>query len=57
VIHTKQDIQKQLDDAYVALRNLKAREYTDQWQYADFRTKHVLEAHIRYLKSLLRGQS
>lgn len=66
MIQTKQDIQKQLDDAYQALKNLKDREARgprisrsrrEGFENECIRSQRVLQAHIRYLKQLLREAS
>ena len=57
MIQAKQDIQRQLDQAYQALRNLKDQKAVEGWQPDQAKTQRILEGHIRYLKSLLRGAS
>ena len=56
MIQTKQDIQKQLDDAYRALANLKDRK-AKPGSPSELRSQRVLQTHIRYLKQLLQETS
>lgn len=60
MIQSKQDIQKQLDEAYRALAHAKDR-HADGGSRgkgaAASHTQRVLSNHIRYLKQLLKEQS
>jgi hypothetical protein len=63
---SKQDIQKQLTDAYAALSDLKDREARgarvsrkkrEAFENQMIRSQRVLQTHIRYLKQLLQEAS
>lgn len=58
MIQTKQEIQKQLDEAYAALNNLKDRKAGGgAGRPPESRSQRVLQTHIRYLKQLLQEAS
>jgi hypothetical protein len=58
VIQSKESIQKQLDEAYRALNNLKDRKAEGgAGRPPESRSARVLQTHIRYLKQLLKEES